>query len=146
MNDLLKTIVVCGFAMLGIAGVIFGLGDAKTLVPPPEAVAEGFVRTLAAGRYARATPFLSKRLATTTDESNLRAIAKQIEAGAGGILDVRGQTDSIDGEFARATAIVKTRSGERYVELRLVRESGVWSIDEIKVPESLPTKVVGKHS
>ena len=113
-----------------LAGVVFELGDRTIFVAPPEAVAEGFVRQLASGRYDRAVPYLSTRLAEHVDSGALKTSTERLEARTGEILDVRGEPGSIDGDRASARVRLKTESaGEVELALPLVREEGVWSID-----------------
>jgi hypothetical protein len=61
MKDLLWIAAAMAVA-LGVVGLAIGPGhDRRTLVSPPKAVAEDFVRRLAAGRYDRAVDHLENR-------------------------------------------------------------------------------------
>ena len=70
-----------------LAGIVFGRSDRTMFVPPPEAVAESFMRQLATGRYARALPYLSDDLAARTTPDTLRALTDRLQNRTGKILD-----------------------------------------------------------
>ncbi|HSE21708.1 MAG TPA: hypothetical protein VLB68_08605, partial [Pyrinomonadaceae bacterium] len=126
---ILAVVLVCSLALCLIGAAVFGANDKETFVSPPEATVEGFVRAIVAGRYSRATPHLSRRASTRIHEAELRNFANEIKNGTK-VLDVRGEPISIIGDVAEAVAIVRTASDERRVAFRLVREEGVWFIDE----------------
>jgi len=128
MERLWRLAAATALTMAGVAGVVFGLGDRTTLVPPPESAAEGFVRALETGRYGRALPYLSAAAEARVGREGVEAAAGRLRARAGEVLDVRGETLSIDGDRASARALVETRDGELVVELPMVRENGVWAI------------------
>jgi hypothetical protein len=127
MKDVLRIALVTA-AALGVVGLVVGVGhDTATLVSPPEAVAEQFVRKLAGGRYdvARAhladdSPALRERIRTTSD---------MLRARGGAITQVAGKPGTIDGDTATATGVVTTsRAGEVVIECELVRRAGSWRI------------------
>lgn len=137
MRAVFSVVLVCCLALGLIGAAVFGGNDKETFIAPPEATVEGFVRIVLAGRYSRATPHLSRRASNQVSEAELRNLANQIRANAK-VMDVSGELVSIVGETARAVAIVKTNSGERRVAFLLVREQGVWFIDELQSIDSLP--------
>jgi hypothetical protein len=127
MKDVLRIALVTA-AALGVVGLVVGVGhDTATLVSPPEAVAEQFVRKLAGGRYdvahahlADDSPALRERIRTTSD---------MLRARGGAITQVAGKPGTIDGDTATATGVVTTsRAGEVVIECELVRRAGSWRI------------------
>jgi hypothetical protein len=137
MRAVFSVVLVCCLALGLIGAAVFGGDDKETFIAPPEATVEGFVRSVLARRYSRATPHLSQRASNQLSEAELAILADQISANAK-VLDVRGERVSIVGETARAVAIVRTNSGERRVAFRLVRQQAVWFIDELESIDSLP--------
>jgi hypothetical protein len=127
MKDLLPIVLITAVA-LGMVGVAVGVGhDSSTLVSPPAAVAEQFVRKLAGGRYdvaaahlADDSPLLRERIRTTSD---------MLRARAGAIAQVEGKPGTIDGDIATAAGVATTtRAGEIVIQCELVRHAGSWRI------------------
>ena len=127
MKDLLPIVLVTAVA-LGVVGAAVGVGhDSATLVSPPEAVAEQFVRKLARGRYdvaaahlADDSPSLRERIRTTSD---------RLRARAGAIAQVEGKPGRIDGDTATAAGVATTtRGGELVIQCELIRHAGSWRI------------------
>lgn len=74
-------------AVLGlVAGSIVGLGDRETLVSPPEAIAEDFVRAMATGRYDVAMRYVDPRSGISREQ--IRGWSDALRAEAGGIYNV----------------------------------------------------------
>lgn len=120
---------------LAIAAVVVFVGnDRETLVPPPDAVVESFVRQLVSGRESRAIPYLAKSISGSVSEEELRRIEQSVEREVGDVGDVRAETDWSSGDRAEATAV--WRSGEREARRRfgLRREHGLWRIDRLPAP------------
>jgi hypothetical protein len=114
-------------AVVGLA--VFGLGDRTVLTAPPEAVAEGFARQLAAHRYSRAVPLLDDELAARERPETLRARVEAFEQRAGSIERVQGEPVRIDGDRAEAVARLTTeRGGEVTMRVALARKQGVWKV------------------
>jgi hypothetical protein len=122
-------IVVCALAVCGWA--VWG-GDTAILVPPPEAVAEGFVRQVVAGRYEGARALLSAEAAAEVDRDRLEQLRRNLEAGAGVVVGVTARPDGVDQDHARATALVDGRDGLVPVWLSMSLHRGLWKIDAIK--------------
>jgi hypothetical protein len=116
---------------LGIITAVVTAGDRGLFVPPPESVAEGFVRQLAAGRYDRAIPLLSRNAAAQTDVSRLEALARDLERAVGGVIEqVEGEPQQMEGHIAQASARIRGRGrAESIITFALVRERGLWRID-----------------
>lgn len=74
-------------AVLGLVGLaVFTLGDRETLVSPPEAIAEDFVRALATGRYDVAMQYVDPDAGISRDE--IRGWSDALRSEAGGIQSV----------------------------------------------------------
>jgi hypothetical protein len=122
--------LVVAAALALVAAAVFGLGDRRTLVPPPEAVVENFVRELETGRYERATGYLNTELESSVTPEQLRAWTARLRGRTGEIIDVRGEPGWLAGERAEAYARLKTeRAGEPALRFTLSREGGVWKIN-----------------
>ena len=132
MSALGGVAAVMALAILLIAGVVFGLGDSTILVPPPESVAEGFVRELVTRRYERALPYLSEELRAQVSAEDLRKYTEPFKNRSGKILNVRGEPGRMAGDRAEAYAIVEAKSGGvmRFA-FELTRQKGVWAISKL---------------
>jgi hypothetical protein len=119
---------VLAAALFVCAASIFGLGDRQTLVSPPEAVAEDFLRATWMKRYPQAAQDLSEGARAHINEDELAAVRARLEEATGGIEDVRGEEGWIAGETAEAYASVRGRARTVRVRLRLLRESGNWRV------------------
>lgn len=74
-------------AVLGLVGLSISVfGDRETLVSPPEAVAEDFVRALAMGRYDVALRYVDPHAGISRDE--IRGWSDALRSRAGGIQNV----------------------------------------------------------
>jgi hypothetical protein len=132
MKALWRELLAIALALLLIAGVVFGLNDSSVLVPPPEAVVEGFVRQLAADRYEMALPYLSRELRAQTIEATLRELTSQLKSRTGKILNVQGEPGRVDKDQSEAAALLETASSATTrIRFKLARASGLWSITDI---------------
>jgi hypothetical protein len=135
----LAVVGVTAAALLLIAGVVFGLGDRATLVPPPEAVAEGLVRQLATHRYRQTTQYVAQAFrpansddaGTTLDPRWLRAWFEPIERRIGQVRKVEGQQVSIGDDTAQALVQLEGERGHASAVLSLTRERGLWLVQQL---------------
>lgn len=111
---------------LGVVGASIGVGhDTGTLVSPPEAVVEQFVRKLAGARYDVAEAHLDER--TPAWRERVRTSSRALRAAA--VYQVEGRPGAATGDRASATAIVTTaRAGRIVMSFGLVRRAGSWRI------------------
>lgn len=129
MRSAAGVLLALGTALGVVAASVFGLGDRSVLVPPPEAVIEGFVRELATHRYSPALSYLRPELARSAGADSLRVLASRLESRAGSIRDVLGEPGRRDERRAEARAVVRAERVERLVlPFTLVFEEGAWSI------------------
>src|SRR5687768_11829776 len=129
MKRLLGLIVTIGSCLMVVVGAVGALHDTGLFVRPPEAVAEGFVRQLVAGRYERAQDYLDGAMKAELDENDLRHFALFLKMRSGDIVDVHGLPRWVNGRKAEASAVMKTAvSGEWSLTLKMIRRQGEWSI------------------
>jgi hypothetical protein len=128
-------------AFLGIAAAaVFGLGDARVLVPPPEAVAEEFLRSLQTHRYPQARQDLDRGLREGVSGDELRDLWTRVERRVGHVRDVRGEKAGAPGE---AHGILVTEDGEIRVTFRLSREHGEWHLSDFNALDALGSRLQG---
>jgi hypothetical protein len=112
-----------------LAAVVFGLGDRRTMVSPPEAVVENFVRALGRGRFPQAHRYLSSEAGRRITVARLAEATRHLESRIGDIRDVKGEEGRLSGDDAEAIALVQTPdAGEVRLPLRLHREAGEWRL------------------
>jgi hypothetical protein len=125
-------------AVLGVAAVslalvawaVFVLGDRTVLVPPPEAVAEGFMRQLQTRRFEQARSYLARPAVRSAED--LRARLEALERAVGRIQDVRGRRGTVGSLDASSVADLTTADRARAeVAFSLRREHGEWRIADL---------------
>lgn len=122
-------VVVAAIAIVTL--VVHGFEDRGTLVPPPDAVAEEFVRQLVAGRSDRAMPLLSEDLRTRVTPQTLEDYGTELEAELGEVGNVSGEAEWIQGDRAAASALLDGARRTKRLRFVLVREHGTWTIGEL---------------
>jgi len=128
MSAAARLLAVPAAALAVCAGAVFGLGDGRTLVSPPEAVAEDFVHAVRMERYTQAARRLSGETRARVGEDALAALRARLEAATGGIEDVHGEPGWIAGEEAEASAGLRGRRARVDVRVRMTREKGEWRV------------------
>ena len=129
MKDISVLVLAAATALALVAVVVFGADDATTRVSPPEQVAEGFVRKVAAGRYELASNHMDH--AGEESLTDLRSLGRVMHS-AGAIERVEGIPGTIAGDRATASALVKTSQTEMRFDFELVRRQGVWKIAAVR--------------
>lgn len=113
----------------GIVGaVVFGFDDEGTFVPPPEIVAEEFVRALGQGRIEPARSMLSSEAEHATSIEEVRLISTRFRLRVGHLDDVQGTLADRTRDTAIVRAYVEGQRANAELVLPLVREYGVWSV------------------
>jgi hypothetical protein len=130
-----RVIAATVLALAVVAIVVFVAKDRQTLVPPPEAVVEGFARQLAAGRAERAIPYLAESVSGKISAQKLREYEERVERELGEVGDVRAECNWLTGDRAEATGVWKHGEREERRRFGLRRENGLWRIDRL---EGLP--------
>jgi hypothetical protein len=129
MKRLFGMIATIAAGLLIVVGAVGLLRDTGLFTSPPEAVAEGFVRQLVAGRYDRAMTYLDESMRKELDHDDLKTFAVFIMMRSGEVVDVKGERAWVKGSTAEAHAkLMTTVSGAWDLNLRMVRRSGTWTI------------------
>ena len=127
MKALLLVGAVIAAALAVVAGSVTAGHDRGTLVSPPDAVVEQFVRKLAGARYDVALAHLED--GSPAMRERIRMTSDALRARAGAIDQVEGKPGAIEGDEATATAVLTTeRAGDITMEFRLIRRAGSWRI------------------
>jgi len=127
----MKALLIVAAVVAGALGIVAGsVGaghDTGTLVSPPDAVVEQFVRKLAGARYDVALAHLEDH--SPAMRERVRMTSDALRARAGAIDQVEGRPGAIEGDEATATAVLTTeRAGNMTMEFRLIRRAGSWRI------------------
>jgi hypothetical protein len=129
MKDLGVIIGATVLALGIITASVALLDDRSVLTSPPEAVAEGFVRTVETGRYDRALPYLDDSLQKQVGVETLRDLAHRLRSRTGTVLSVESEPVRMGRESAVASVLLKGDLTDSVrLEFPLSFSSGVWSI------------------
>jgi hypothetical protein len=137
MKAIVQLLATMMLAMMVIAVWVFAAGDRQTLVPPPDAVGEGFLRQLTARRYDRVDSYLSH----ARQEWSSAALRRQFDSlwrYTGTVNQVDAELVSIDGDHARAVATAHGDLADARMLVELIRERGVWKVDGFSTNPPLP--------
>ena len=137
MKAIVQLLATMMLAMMVIAVWVFAAGDRQMLVPPPDAVGEGFLRQLTARRYDRVDSYLSH----ARQEWSAAALRRQFDSlwrYTGPVNQVDAELVSIDGDRARAVATAHGDLADARVLVELIRERGVWKVDGFSTNPPLP--------
>jgi hypothetical protein len=137
MKAIVQLLAATTLAMMVIAVWVFAAGDRQTMVPPPDAVGEGFLRQLATRRYDRVGSYLPDG----RQQRSAAALRRQFDSlwrYTGTVNQVDAELVSIDGEHARAVAIARGDLADARVLVELIRERGVWKVDGFSTNPPLP--------
>jgi hypothetical protein len=142
MKAIVQLLAAMMLALVVIAVWVFAAGDRQTMVPPPDAVGEGFLRQLATRRYDRVGSYLSHGRQEWS-AAELRRQFDPLWRYTGTVNQVDAELVSIDGERARAVAIAHGDLADARVLVELIRERGVWKVDGFSTnpplsPEPVP--------
>lgn len=118
MRELIA-VTVC-FALLagGTLLAVEQFGDRELFVPPPDAVAEAFVRETITGRYVRAREYLADPESMTDDD--VRALEQNIESWVGEATEVEAEVLSRTDDRALANVRVSSGKGSQSLSFTLV--------------------------
>jgi hypothetical protein len=130
MRGILKVLLTASCVLAAVAFAVFGAGDREFFTPPPESIAEGYMRSLASKRYEPARRFLAEEARAATDQQKMRRIGEEMESRIGQIMDVRGENPRID-DSSSAQAETRLELADRQTtdarfEFRF--ERGMWRI------------------
>jgi hypothetical protein len=141
----LTILLVAALSLALVRWLVVGRG-VQALVPDPEGVAAGFVKSLSGRHYQAAHDLLSNELARSVSPDELaRRDAKLRETHGAYRFELEGADSQVTGERANHTVTVKTKHGKRVSwPLSLERDgsSKLWKIVDF---ESTPLQgVAGK--
>lgn len=140
MNRLLGVVGWIGAALAVAAVAVHVVEDRRTLVSPPDAVAEEFVRQVLTGRSERALPLLCEGVRPGLSRGELDAAGRKLQEELGEVANVSAEIESLSDRRAAASAVLDGARATRTLRFRFVRERGKWMIEEAGgfVPETSP--------
>jgi hypothetical protein len=130
-------LAMAGVTALGVAlGLVAALaGDRTTLVPPPDARVEAFLRQLSTRRGELALTYLARGL-RQIPASELQDRFAAIERQQGSTWNVTAETLSLDRQSAKVRGeLASAHRTKTFLEFGLRWEQGEWVIQEL--PDSL---------
>ena len=131
MRRILAVIAATGTTLLLLALLTLYVRDTGTLVPPPESVAEGFVRQVATGRVRQTRQYLSHDARLALSPERLSDWFYGLETAIGPAQVIEGEGSRISGDNAEARVIVTGKIKSTALTFHLVREHGLWMISEL---------------
>ena len=144
MKTVAQLLLTMTLALAIIAVCVFAAGDRQTLVPPPDAVAEAFVRQAAARRYDRVHALQSwRRRELGIDEAySARRTSAGISTRCGASREPstrsrRSSSRSTETD-ARAVATAYGDLTEARFLFDLLREDGLWKVFNVSTNPMLP--------
>jgi len=128
MKDIATLALVIAIGMAVVATAVFAGRDTSVFVPPPDAVAEAFVRELGMARYELARRFLTNDLEQQMSADDLRGGFEQLRQHTGKPDQVVTTPSMMTDDTARVLARLEGRqsTATMYVDLR--REHGEWKV------------------
>ena len=129
-------LAMAGVSALGIAiGLVATLaGDRATLVPPPDARVEAFLRQLSSRRGELALKYLARER-RQVPASALQDRFAAIERQQGSTWNVTAETLSLDRQSARVRGeLVSSHRTRTSLEFGLRWEQGEWVIQDLPAP------------
>ena len=126
MKRLIGVIVALALLIAISALAIHQFEDRELFTPPPEAIAEDFMRAIVNGRYDQARPYLLNPESASTE--SLRDLHKSIEARIGDVHDVKGEPVTHTKDEALVNMALKSDKGSEAMTLGLVFETSEWKV------------------
>lgn len=131
MKGLGRVTLVVGLAFAVNAWLVLGR-DVSVLTPPPEAVAENFLRSLVRDRPTRARPYLDT---DSTPSGELALLARRLQLHAGTVYKVETTLESRAGERARVRGELRGRTRDLVLLLELKRgRHRLWQVSAWSEP------------
>jgi len=139
LRPVLAILAVTTTALLLLSALI-SIGQASTLIPPPEGGATQFISARGAHRVTGARGQLSASLKEQVKEVQLLSLIRAIETSPlKGIKDAHEISSQEQGE--QAIAHVKVKFGdhsEKIIEFPLEKENGLWKVASLAPLQALP--------
>ena len=125
----LLNIVAVAIGLVAISWVaVQRFEDRATFVPPPDAIAEGFMREVVMRRFDQARDYLSEK----RQGPQVRPLAESIEAQLGSVDDVQAEMISATEEEALARVTLRSATGSVTFSVWTVWEGAAWRVAEVK--------------
>ena len=122
----LSAVTAAMLAVLAIA--VRAFDDRHTTVPPPEVVAENFVRQLNGHRFRQTKRFFSSSLQRSWNPQELQRWWSEIESQVGEVQTIEGVTERVDRSAAETEVKIQGRENTVTLRLPLHWERGVWVV------------------
>jgi hypothetical protein len=131
MKGLATAMAVVVLTLGIVAGVIFGLGDDRLLVSPPDVVAQEFVRALANGRTGPAREMLARDAEGQTSNDEMRRISDAFRARIGRVDDVDAAVTDRNRDTAMVRALIDGARRNADVRVPMILEYGQWRVARV---------------
>ena len=128
MRSILAVCAITVAALGLIAAIVFAAGDSRTLVPPPESAAEGFVRQIAASRYRQTRQYIASDAEGDLSPGRLEAWHREFETRHGTIGRIGDETTTVSENDATVRLQVHARGGSVTLSVSLQRKHGLWKV------------------
>ena len=131
MGRIFAVVAATGVTLLVLGFLTLNRRDTGTLVPPPEGVAEGFVRQLATSRVRQTRQYLSRNARASLSPERLAAWFGDLEAAVGFVQTIECEISRVSGDSADALVVVMGEIKSIALTFHLVREHGLWVVSEL---------------
>jgi hypothetical protein len=131
MGRILAVIAATGVTLLVLGFLTLNRRDTGTLVPPPEGVAEGFVRQLATSRFRQTRQYLSQNARASLSPERLAAWFADLEAAIGQVQTIEGRSSRVADDDADARVVLVGEIKSIELTFHLVREQGLWLVSRL---------------
>lgn len=125
MKELISVSVVAALLIGATALAVEQFDDRETFVPPPDAIAEGFARSVVEKRWDPARAYLANP--ESVSDRELSDLQKSWEQSVGEPTQFEAETITHDGERALVTVRLQSEKGSEAVALALTFEDE-WKI------------------
>ena len=125
MKELLGVAIAIALMIAMTALAVEQFGDRGLFVPPPDAVAEGFVRAVVSKRWDRARPYLAEP--ESMSNAQLESLQKSWEQTLGAPTQIDAETIARDDRGALASVRMQSAHGSEAVAFAL-RFDDEWKI------------------
>ena len=120
-------VFVVAAVLIGVSALAVGpMGDREVFTPPPDAVGEGFLRSVVSSRYDQAREYLVEPDAVSNDV--LSEMEHRIESRIGDVHDVKGEVVSRTDEGALVNVQLKSAGGSDAMGVSLRWEGSEWKV------------------
>lgn len=118
MKELLRIVVATAILWALCAAAVELGNDRETVIPAPDAVAEGFTREVLSRRWDRARPYLQEP--ESMSDGDLRALEQRIRSRVRQVYEVEAKTIARDDDHARASVSIASSFGSDTIAYELV--------------------------